>query len=99
MYVIFCSEMQLKKGHTAVSKHLGILLNIRTGDYNARASVKTASSAAIIVCFVGVSMNCNSLYVQYDMKCGGSVVDHFIDSVLSWLFSTPSGKPTVRDTK
>ena len=67
MYVIFCSGLELKKCHTAVSKHLGILLNIRTGGNNARASVKTASSAAIIVCFVHVFVECDSLYVWYDM--------------------------------
>ena len=95
--MIFCSGLQPKKSHTAVSKHLGILLNIRTGGNNARALVKTASFAAIIVCFVGVSVNCDSLHVWYDMLCGGSVVDHFIDSVLSGgCFLLPQvSQPTV----
>ena len=56
---------------------------MRTGGNNARALIKTVSSAAIIVCFVGVSVNCDSFHVWYDIYSGGSVVDHFIDSVLS----------------
>ena len=67
VYVIFCSGLELKKCHIAVSKPLGILLNIRRGGNNARVLVKTASSAAIIVYLVGVSMNCDSLYGCYDM--------------------------------
>ena len=63
VYVIFCSGLELKKCHTHVSKHLGILLNIWSTDNNAKASVKTALSVAIIVCFIGVSVNCDSLYV------------------------------------
>ena len=81
--MIFCSRLELKKSDTAVSKHLGILLNIRTGGNNPRALVKTAFSTASIVCFVGVSANCDSLHVWCDMECGGSVVGYFINSVLS----------------
>ena len=63
VYVIFCSGLELIKCHNAVSKHLGILLNIRRSDNNARALVKIASSAGIIVCLVGVSVNCVNLYL------------------------------------
>ena len=63
IYVILCSGLELKKCHTDVSKHLEILLNVSRGDNSLRVSGKTASSAAIIVCLVGVSVNCDSLYV------------------------------------
>ena len=59
----FCSGLELRKCYTDVLKHLGIFLNIRRGDNNPRALVKTASSVAIIVSLVGVSVNCDSLYV------------------------------------
>ena len=67
--MIFCSGLELKKRHIAVSKHLGILLNIRRGDNNARTSVKTASSAAVIVCLVGVSVNCDVIVYMCGMAC------------------------------
>ena len=63
IYVIFFSGLELKKCHNDVSKHLAILLNVWRGDNNAMASVKTASSAAIIVCLVSVSVTYDSLYV------------------------------------
>ena len=49
------------KSSNAVSKHLGILPNIRRGGNNAKVYVKRASSAAIIVCLVGVSKSCDDL--------------------------------------
>ena len=67
MYVILYSGLELRKSHNDVSKHLRILLNFRTGGKNARASVKTASSAAIIVYLVLVFANCDSLHVWYTM--------------------------------
>ena len=48
-----------KKNQTPVSKHLGVLLNIRRGGNNTKVWLKTASSEAIIVSFVGVSANYN----------------------------------------
>ena len=50
-----------KKNQTVVSKHLGVLPNIRGDGNNARVWVKTASPAAIIICFVGVYVNCGGL--------------------------------------
>ena len=67
MHGIFYSGLERRKRQTAVSKHLGILLNFRTGGNNARALVKTASFAAIIVCFIRVFVNCDSLNVWYGM--------------------------------
>ena len=50
-----------KKNQTSVSKHLGVLPNIRRVGNNTRVWVKRASSAAIIVCLVSVFMNCGCL--------------------------------------
>ena len=50
-----------QKNQTAVSKHLGVLPNLRTGGNNVRIWVKTASSAPIVVSLVGVSVNCDGL--------------------------------------
>ena len=58
--MIFFSGLELKD-QTAVSKHLGVLANIRRRGNNARVLVKTASLAAIIVCFVDVYVNCDGL--------------------------------------
>ena len=110
IYVILCSGLELKKCPTDVSKQLGILLNVWGGDNNARVSVKTTSSTAIIVCLVGVSVNYDSLYVQCDACiCICVVCIHvvwwFFGGPFYWfifikrLFSTSSGKPTPRDIK
>ena len=50
-----------EKNQTAVSKHLGVLPNIRRNGNSARIWVKTASSAAIIVSLVVVYLNCDVL--------------------------------------
>ena len=55
--------MNTENSKTSEAKHSGILLNVWKGYNNAKASVKTASSVAVIVCLVGVSVNCDSLYV------------------------------------
>ena len=59
--MIFFSGVELKKNQTAVLKDLGVLLNIRSGGNNARVWVKRSSSAATIVCLVGVFVNCDGL--------------------------------------
>ena len=50
-----------KKNHAAVSKHLGVLPDITRGCNNVWVWVKTAPSAAIIVCFLGVYVNFDGL--------------------------------------
>ena len=50
-----------KKTQTAVSKHLGVLPNIRRVGNNATVWVKTVYSAAVIVYLVGVSVNYDGL--------------------------------------
>ena len=114
IYLILCSGLELKKCPTDVSKHLGILLNVWRGDNNAMVSVKTASSTAIIVCLVGVSVNYDSFYVQCDACVCICVVcicvcihvvwwffggPFYWFIFIKWLFSTSSGKPTARDIK
>ena len=62
-YVMLGSELELKKVHTAVSKHLGILRKIRGGGNSAKVWVKTASPETIIVFLV--YWTC--------LECGGSL--------------------------
>ena len=47
--MILGSQLELKKVHTAVSKHLGILPKNRAGGNSAKVWVKTISSETIIV--------------------------------------------------
>ena len=46
------SELELKKVQTAVSKHLGILPNIREGGNSAKVWIKTISPETIILYLV-----------------------------------------------
>ena len=48
VYVIFCSELELKEVEIAVSKHLGILPKIQGGGDSTKIKVKAASLGIII---------------------------------------------------
>ena len=50
-----------KKNQTPISKHLGVLPNIRRGGNNTKVWLKIAFSEAIIFSFVGVSVNYDGL--------------------------------------
>ena len=63
--MIFCSVLELKEVHTAVSEHFEILSKIWGGGNSARVWVKTASSAAIIFFLVYSVMWCGA-YVKCD---------------------------------
>ena len=87
VYVIFCSELELRKVQTAVSKHLVILPNIRRGGNDATFWVETASSA-IIIFFLVYGVLWHVLW-----WFSGEPIYWF--SFLYWLFSTPLAEPTV----
>ena len=65
--MILCSRLKFQKVKTAVLKRLGIFLKNGGGSNNVRVSVKTVSSATIIVYLVysvmwcGVTMKCDNL--------------------------------------
>ena len=65
--MVLGSGLDIKKVETVVSKRLGILLKIGGGGNSAKVCVKTASSAAVIVCLVYNVMWCGG-----SMKCGDS---------------------------
>ena len=66
MYVIFCSEVELKKIQTAVLEHFEVPPKIWGGGNSARVWVKTAYSAAVFVFLVYSVMWCGAY-----MKCDG----------------------------